>query len=899
MDERPQPISRRSHSMSAPQRPSQFMIFSNTTPHKHPSPFRRITARVRAHFDSSESDVARRPRSHTQPIQFPRQRVLSEGHSGTELPSPPPSQGSPQSTRRPHTASSHRVVSAPRHLPYEAGPHDLWMGSRIPPKFGLRTPVPLAAIGRKHHPTIPRPALNSRQLAPCSSLDSVQDAGARAVSVNSSFVILDSSDPSLPPPDAKRARARAEEDPEWVLRNGRRHLRSQFTRGVKQARRERKEEASGGPCTPRPIPYPLDYSPESLANNALGHLLHSTPSPPSVAPEQKEPRHCLDLGCGGGEWIRSTLRQWPTCEFVGMDIVLLNRAQLTQKSSSSGRVTWVKGDFLADRLPFANETFDRVHMRDLSHAIPHHSWNLLLSEISRVLQPGGTLDITAEDIIFPILPRSLTARPTWSEITTYREAASGRNRDPSRDEERSGTMRLSEGSIAPGNDTVRGPSDETVRNRQPTPTPPFSGEWGSLLRMSDGARPSSRRAGSTTPSETMSRSRGASVSKPRSRSRDILRGTFSDGDNTAGTGVRAGIGRMLRGPRRSAAASPTRGDSDTATVRKSSTQQPLFISCVTAAGSSPILPPEPVHVRASSDEPRQALTALGVPSFGFALSSAALGSALSLRSMDGSIHPGQVSALSLHPPVNSNLNLAHSSVVSFQGPLSPPLTPPRRQLTIESTLLGHDYELLEDLYYAVFTKRDIHLQLTNVLPGLVESSGLFETVEPGEHVTVNMPASNVCRRDETNTPPTPDMSPKSGNMSYPMLDVTSITSALHLKYTLQGILSVREAMWEELVLRLELGDGSDERVRQERMQFEDMVTSYAAAIQALIDVPSKLVAGVQWQKPVPREQTPEQKWVAAESQKLRTTWAAREARQGLTGYSTCSRRTRTIIAIKA
>ncbi|KDN51935.1 hypothetical protein RSAG8_00486, partial [Rhizoctonia solani AG-8 WAC10335] len=72
MDERPQPISRRSHSMSASQRPSQFMIFSNTTPHKHPSPFRRITARVRAHFDSSESDVARRPRSHTQPIQFPR-----------------------------------------------------------------------------------------------------------------------------------------------------------------------------------------------------------------------------------------------------------------------------------------------------------------------------------------------------------------------------------------------------------------------------------------------------------------------------------------------------------------------------------------------------------------------------------------------------------------------------------------------------------------------------------------------------------------------------------------------------------------------------------------------------------------------------------------------------------
>jgi hypothetical protein len=37
-------------------------------------------------------------------------------------------------------------------------------------------------------------------------------------------------------------------------------------------------------------------------------------------------------------------------------------------------------------------------------------------------------------------------------------------------------------------------------------------------------------------------------------------------------------------------------------------------------------------------------------------------------------------------------------------------------------------------------------------------------------------------------------------------------------------------MWEELVLRRDLGDSDDQRVRQERMQFEDMVTSYAALV---------------------------------------------------------------------
>lgn len=55
------------------------------------------------------------------------------------------------------------------------------------------------------------------------------------------------------------------------------------------------------------------------------------------------------------EWIRSALRRWPTCEFVGMDIVLLNRAQLADarkrkdqaegvSSAKDSRVSWVKGD---------------------------------------------------------------------------------------------------------------------------------------------------------------------------------------------------------------------------------------------------------------------------------------------------------------------------------------------------------------------------------------------------------------------------------------------------------------------------------------------------------------------------------------------------------------------------
>lgn len=158
--------SRRSHSMSAPQRPSQFTIFSNTTPHKHPSPLRRITARVRAHFDSStESDVTRRPRSHTQPSQHYRHRVFSEGPSSHAKFASEPTETSSGSRRAAGYPHARDRVASHRQQPYEAGPHDLWMGGRVSPRLGLRTPVALAAVGSRRPPAIPKSARKSPHYA--------------------------------------------------------------------------------------------------------------------------------------------------------------------------------------------------------------------------------------------------------------------------------------------------------------------------------------------------------------------------------------------------------------------------------------------------------------------------------------------------------------------------------------------------------------------------------------------------------------------------------------------------------------------------------------------------------------------------------------------------------------
>ncbi|QRV86397.1 methyltransferase domain protein [Ceratobasidium sp. AG-Ba] len=917
-DGRPQSTSRRSHSMSTAQRPSQFTMFSNTT-HKHPSTLRRITARVRAHFDSSnESDVTRRPRALTHPEQlYTRHRVLSEPHSDPNT--------YPRGFRR--AAGTHPPLYDANTHP-EPGIHDLWMGSRAFPRYGLRTPRPLSALD---------PARSLTRPASSESLSDAHTTAARighSVSATSSFVMLDTLDsppvagPATAPMSTHRTQpttgnSLADADSEWVIRNGQRHLRSQAPQGIEQYRRERKLAEVGSTRRERIVVYPVDYSPDTLASHAFAHLLNSAPDPPCV--KDKQPQRCLDLGCGGGEWIRDAARRWPKCEFVGMDLVLMHRGQLgstrQRKAPQEQRVSWVKGDFLADALPFPSASFDYVHLRDVARAIPHLTWSSLMSQVARVLRPGGVMDLTVEDIIFPILPRSLTAGPTETEISNYTQTVSGRGRRLSNlpADARPSGLSVSDG--AGSGDVSRGASGDTVR-RPPTRTGE-SAVLESLPRDRSSEGSSRQRAGSTTPLETISRSRDSSTPKPRSRSRDMFRSAFSDGE-----GVRAGLGRILRGSRRSAASPPRGGEA------KSPIQASFFIPCVSTAtlqgSASALAAPGVIQpqasvpgVRVSTEDarPTQASLGLGVPSFGMALSSAALGSALSLRSMDEVSAP-RGSVTSLHPPqACANIGYGHpsASVVSFHGLLSPPLTPPRKELLVAEAnmsgvgsdlvldsdhevpvdarpTLGHDYELLEELFCAVYNRRGIHLQPTVVLPGLVQSMGAFGSVEVGDATTVPMPQHCNAQSDATRSPPTPDTSPKNGPGS---VAAQANRNGLTLQHALQGVLSVREAMWEELVVRRDLADSPDERVRHERMRFEEMVRSYAKAVRALIDVPNMLVSTIGWRRPVPREQPPELKWATEESRALRADWAKHEAVHGLAGYSTYSRRARSIIAVKA
>ena len=103
-------------------------------------------------------------------------------------------------------------------------------------------------------------------------------------------------------------------------------------------------------------------------------------------------RRLLDVGCGTGTMTADAVRRWPAVEVDGVDasagmLELARRGAGALAAGEAARLRYLQA--LADRLPFADATFDLALSAFVLQLVP--SRFRALREMRRVLRPGGRL----------------------------------------------------------------------------------------------------------------------------------------------------------------------------------------------------------------------------------------------------------------------------------------------------------------------------------------------------------------------------------------------------------------------------------------------------------------------------------------------------------------------------
>jgi len=114
---------------------------------------------------------------------------------------------------------------------------------------------------------------------------------------------------------------------------------------------------------------------------------------PLVDQAQLQPHHrVLDVGCGTGTLAMMVVQRYRDVEYIGIDPDPRALARATAKASRMGaRVQFERG--FGDALPHPDAAFDRVFSSMMFHHVPKADQAAVLTEIRRVLTPGGRLEL--------------------------------------------------------------------------------------------------------------------------------------------------------------------------------------------------------------------------------------------------------------------------------------------------------------------------------------------------------------------------------------------------------------------------------------------------------------------------------------------------------------------------
>jgi ubiquinone/menaquinone biosynthesis C-methylase UbiE len=103
----------------------------------------------------------------------------------------------------------------------------------------------------------------------------------------------------------------------------------------------------------------------------------------------------LDVGCGPGEWVLEIARRFPMSQVRGVDIsaLMIAYAQFCAQAEGRSNVQFLQAD-ARQHLPFADATFDMVHVRLASAWLSKTTWPTIIQEYFRVVKAEGLVCCT-------------------------------------------------------------------------------------------------------------------------------------------------------------------------------------------------------------------------------------------------------------------------------------------------------------------------------------------------------------------------------------------------------------------------------------------------------------------------------------------------------------------------
>lgn len=126
-----------------------------------------------------------------------------------------------------------------------------------------------------------------------------------------------------------------------------------------------------------------------------------------MVPEDMQPRHVVDMGCGTGHFTRLLARRYPQAACAGLDLA---PGMVAYAAAGAPHITWLCGD--AEAVPLGDGSVDLV----FSNFTYQWCRNLetLMAEQYRVLAPGGALVFTT------VGPRTLwELREAWRQVDSH------------------------------------------------------------------------------------------------------------------------------------------------------------------------------------------------------------------------------------------------------------------------------------------------------------------------------------------------------------------------------------------------------------------------------------------------------------------------------------------------